>query len=310
MQEIVTITFNPAIDKSATVPVLIPERKLRCTTPVYEPGGGGTNVARAVKKLGGDVTAVFLAGGCTGKMFNKLLAEEFIRSVMIEIQDSTRENLTVFEKSSAKQYRFAMPAPEITGGEWANCLTRIENLSGFRYLVASGSLPPNIPPDLFSRLAWLAKREKARLIIDTSGDALKQAANQGAYLLKPNLKELASMVGEDELKPQMVAEAGKTIIGKGTCEVLIISMGPLGARLITKDLDLQIVAPPVKILSTVGAGDSMVAGIVLSLSRKRNLVEAVQFGVACGTAATMNPGTELCRLKDANRLYNLIRHGE
>ncbi len=307
MPSIITITFNPAIDKSTSVAALIPEKKLKCTEPVYEPGGGGINVARAIKKLGGEATAVYLAGGYTGKAFTDLLTKELVQSIVIETAGNTRENLIVAEMSSNQQYRFGMPGPHIREQEWKECLNVIEKINAVEYIVASGSLPKGVPTDIFARIAVIARKKNARLIVDTSGEALKQAVTEGVYLIKPNLGELSSLAGKEELNIELVDDVARTIIEKGKCEVVVVSMGPAGAMLVTKEMAQQIIPPAVIRKSTVGAGDSMVAGMLLSLSRNKSLIETVQYGVACGTAATMNPGTELCRLEDAEHLYNLIK---
>ena len=306
MQKIITITFNPAIDNNSSVQALIPEHKLKCTTPVYEPGGGGINVARAIKKLGGEAMAVYLAGGCTGNTLEELLERESVPSILIKTTDSTRENLNISELVSNQQYRFIMPGPFIQENEWHECLQTIENMQGAEYIVASGSLPAGVPADIYARIAFIARKKNARLIVDTSGEALKQAVHEGVYLIKPSLKELGSLVGKEELNMELVDDVARIIIEKGNCEVVVVSMGPAGAMLVTGDMELQIVPPVVKRKSTVGAGDSMVAGMVLSLFRGKNLIETVQYGVACGTASTMNPGTELCRREDADQLYQLI----
>ena len=307
MAAIVTVTFNPAIDKLTSVPVLMPEKKLKCSAPVFEAGGGGVNVARAIKKLGGNATALFIAGGHTGRFFCQLLNEEGVESIVTETEGYTRENLIVLETASNQQFRFGMPGPHIRENEWQQVLSNIEKLSGMDYLVASGSLPPGVPTDIFARIAWISKKKNARLIVDTSGDALKQAVQEGVYLIKPNLGELSSLAGKNELQIESVEDEAREVIGTGKCEVVVVSMGPTGAMLVTRDLVQQIIPPAVKRRSTVGAGDSMVAGIVMYLAQNKSITEAVQYGVACGTAATMNPGTTLCIKEDVERLYRSIQ---
>lgn len=308
MPAIITVTFNPAIDKSTSVPVLIPEKKLNCALPVYEPGGGGINAARAIKKLGGEATAVYLAGGYSGKIFTQLLTDELVESIVTETRESTRENLIVLETASNQQFRFGMPGPNISKQEWQDCLKSIEDIIDVEYIVASGSLPQGVPTDIFARIALIARKKNARLIVDTSGEALKEAVAAGVYLIKPNLGELSMLLGNEELNIELVDDAAKEVIEKGNCEVVVVSMGSAGAMLVTKEGALQVMPPAVKRKSTVGAGDSMVAGIVLSLTRNKSLTEAVQYGVASGTAATMNPGTALCRKEDADHLFRLIQN--
>jgi 6-phosphofructokinase 2 len=306
MAKIITVTFNPVIDKSTTIPALIPDKKLRCAPPKFEPGGGGVNVARAIKKLGGEALAIYLAGGYTGIFLTELLKKEGVTSHPIEISRHTRENLIVLDSSTDQQYRFGMPGPEIDEEEWKACLRVIEGAEGMEYIVASGSLSAGVPKDIYARIAAIAKTKGAKLIVDTSGDALQKAAREGVYLLKPNLSELSSLVGKEEINAELVDEVAREIINKGQCEIVITSMGPAGAQMVTKDEAFTITPPVVKRRSTVGAGDSMVAGIVLSLSKGWEVKEAVKYGVAAGTAATMNPGTELCHLDDVEKLYQLI----
>lgn len=309
MAGIITITFNPAIDKSTTVPVLIPEKKLKCTSPVYEPGGGGINVARAVKRLGGEATAVYLAGGYTGRAFTELLDKEKIDTIPIKTRGLTRENLVVKETSTNRQFRFGMPGDQVTEKEWKNCLSAVMKVPDVKYIVVSGSLPPGISGDIFGNIAGVARSKKARLIVDTSGEALEQAVKAGAYLIKPNLKELSLLVKKDVLSIDQVEEASKEIINKYDCEIVVASLGADGAMLVSENITQRIMPPAVIVQSTVGAGDSMLAGIVFSLFRDASIVESVQYGVACGTAATMNQGTELCHLKDVRNLFDIISAG-
>jgi len=309
MSEIITITFNPAVDKSISIAELVPDKKLKCQHPVYEPGGGGINVARAIKKLGGNAIAIYLAGGDTGRKITHLLKNDGVESIAIETAESTRENLIVADIANDKQYLFDMPGPEIYVQEWQQCLDTIENLPGVKFIVASGSLPQGVPSDIFARVAMIARRKNAKLIVDTTGEALKQAVQAGVYLIKPNLKELAALTGNEELGIEAVAGVARQLIEKGKVEAVVVSMGPNGAMLVTKHLVQTILPPHIReIETTVGAGDSMVAGIVLSLSANKNLIEAVQYGVACGTAATMKPGTELCAKDDAALFYDMIRN--
>ena len=307
MSKIITITFNPAMDKSTTVPALIPEKKLKCTKPVYEPGGGGINVARAIKKLGGTATAIYMAGGYTGKAFTQLLNKEGIDSIVAEIKENTRENLIVYETSTNQQYRFGMPGPSILEHEWQQCLAQIENIKEADFIIVSGALPQGIPLAVYSKIGSIARSINAKLIVDTSGEALMEAVQTGLYLIKPNLAELSSLLGKEGLNIERVDEAAREVINKGKCEVVVVSMGAAGAMLVTGNLAMHIMPPAVKIKSTVGAGDSMLAGIVLSLAQNKSIEEAAQYGVACGTAATMNAGTELCRKEDADHLYKLIQ---
>jgi len=307
MPKIVTLTFSPCIDKTTSVPELIPEKKLKCSSPTLEPGGGGINVARAIKKLGGEAIAVYPAGGCTGKHFNALLEKENVPAIIIETKNETRENIIVVDESKNQQYRFGMPGTELSENEWQQCLHTIEKETDIEFMVASGSLPQGVPLDIYARLAVIAKKKNAKLIVDTSGEALKHAAEEGVYLLKPNLGELASLFGIEKIETDDIIRLGKDLIQKGSCEVLVISLGEKGAILITKTEDHHIIPPDVKRKSTVGAGDSMVAGLVLALSQRMSFKDVIKYGVSSGTAATMNPGTQLCNKEDVETIFKQLK---
>ena len=308
MTKIVTLTLNPALDKSTETVRLMPDEKLRCDPPRWEPGGGGINVSRAIKFLGGDSLCIYLAGGPSGAKMEELLQEEGINQQRIPGKEATRENMVVYEKSTRRQYRFGMPGAKVTEEELEACLEAVRKLpEGVEYLVASGSLPTGAPDDFYGKIARIAHDKGFKLAIDTSGSALTHAAEQGVCLLKPNLSELSSLAGKEQINAMEQEEIAHEVISKGKAKMLAVSLGPRGAMLATNDLIEYVVPPTVKQLSTVGAGDSMVAGMVLSLSRGDSLQDMIRWGVAAGTAATMTPGSELCRRQDVEEIYKWLK---
>jgi 6-phosphofructokinase 2 len=183
-------------------------------------------------------------------------------------------------------------------------------MDNIKFIVASGSLPPAMPVEVFGQIAMTAKKINARLIVDTSGQALQHAVDQGVFLLKPNLNELSTLLNKKELKKDEIVKDARQLISKGSVEILVISLGAEGALLVTATECEKFTPPVVESKSTVGAGDSMLAGIVYSLAKGKGVKEAVRYGVACGTAATMNPGTDLCRLQDAEALFPMIKKSD
>ena len=315
MHDIITITLNPALDKSTYADRVQPEKKIRCRTPFFEPGGGGINVSRAIKKLGGDSCAWFLSGGSSGEKLCSLLKEEEIDYKSLKIKNWTRENLMVMEENTGNQFRFGMPGPEVTEAEWKQCIEKLEGIPEAelpRYVVASGSLPPGVPDDFYLQLAKMAHRRGFRLIVDTSGEALLKAAGEGVYLLKPNLLEFAALVGKEEVSALEQEQIAQQILAEGKCEVLVVSLGPRGAMVASKENGISyILSPAVRQKSAVGAGDSMVGGMVMSLLEGKSLDHVVRYGVAAGTAATMTPGSELCKKEDTEKIYQwLLEHKE
>lgn len=310
MKTIVTMTVNPAIDKSSSVAHVTAERKLYCKLPRFEPGGGGVNVSRAIKKLGGKSLLLYPAGGLTGGRLKELLDREGLNHRPLPIEGLIRESLVVIEESTGQQYRFGMPGPEFQEHEWKQFLTALSNVEPAPdFLVASGSLPPGVPADFYARVAHVGKERGAKVIIDVSGEAMKRALMEGVYLIKPNIREFRELVGKDIKEETQIKAEAKKLVKSGRSEVLVISLGAAGALAVAEEFAEHILPLTVPIVSKVGAGDSMVAGIVLSLARGKPLRESILFGVAAGSAAVMTPGTELCRREDAERLYESIIKG-
>lgn len=308
MGRIITLTVNPAIDKNTTVAGIRPNSKLRCTEPTFDAGGGGINVSRAIQNLGGSSLCSYFAGGPSGAFLKHLLDEKNIEQSVIEIEGFTRENLAVTDTNTNQQFRFGMPGPSVKTKELENALQHLElQLKKDDYLVASGKLPPNVPDDFYVKVSLIAEKKGAKFILDTSGDALIKAANSHVYMLKPNLAELGMLCNETSITDLNLKSMAKTFLENYDCEILVVSLGPKGALLATKNEMIQIPAPVVHQKSTIGAGDSMVAGMVMSLIWERSFSDMVSYGVACGTAATMHHGTQLCFKKDADNLYDWIK---
>ncbi|UOG75667.1 1-phosphofructokinase family hexose kinase [Hymenobacter tibetensis] len=307
MAHIVTLTLNPTVDKSTSVGKIVAEHKLRCAPPKFEPGGGGINVSRALKRLGADSLAIFPASGPAGTLLQHLLTQEGIDQHPITTINWTRENFIVVDSSTNQQYRFGMPGREVSSDEQNLILETLRALTPAPdFLVVSGSLPPGIEPDFLATIVRQAHEVGTKVVVDTSGPALERVLEEGVFMIKPNVGELSRMAGVDEVDSRAVAAAAKALIREGKSQLIVVSLGPQGACLVTDELVDHIPAPTVKKRSTVGAGDSMVAGVIYALANGKSVREAVRLGVACGTAATMNPGTELFKKEDAERLYNWL----
>lgn len=308
---IATLTLNPALDISTATNVVTAEHKLRCTAARYDPGGGGVNVARVICTLGGRATAVYTAGGPVGLSLRELLDDADIPQRVIPIQGETRVSFTVDERASKEQFRFVFPGPPLSPAEQEHFIEVVANLDPQpQFLVASGSLPPGVPPGYYARIARMAEEMNAKFFLDTSGDALRQAGRDCVYLVKPNLRELSEFVGRElETEKQQIA-AGRQMIDEGRTEVVVLSLGADGALFITATEAEYFPALDVPIRSAVGAGDSMLGGIVFALARGDPLRDAVRYGMAAGGAALMTEGTELSRRDDTERLYRSMASTE
>jgi len=301
--EIVTVTPNPAVDLSTSIDRISPTLKLRGTSQQRHPGGGGINVARVIKRLGGVACAIYPVGGAVGTLLRQLLDREAIVSSTFAIADETREDFFVSETSTSHQYRFILPGPTLSKGEWQECLELVCSLEPFpRFLVASGSLPAGVPDDFYARIARIANQRGARMILDTSGTALRMAADEGVHLIKPNLREMRELSGADPSDAHEWEEAARAILRTKRISVIALTMGHLGAALVTRDRILR--AKPLAITprSAVGAGDSFLGALIWQLSAGADLTDCFRQAVAAGAAALLNPGTELCRPDDVARL--------
>lgn len=305
MSRIVTLTLNPAMDLSTTAARVEPTRKLRCSLPHYDPGGGGINVARVVATLGGDALAVYPGGGPFGDLLERTLAGLGVPQRRVPIAGDTRESFTVDEGASGLQYRFVLPGPELSAVEQQACLDAIAALDPRpSWLVLSGSFPLGVAPTFFDQVVALAQRIGARLVLDCSGEALRHAGQRGGiHLLKPSLSELATLAGGKVEGVAAQEAALRELIGRGVAEVIVLSLGGEGAVLASKEGIERFAPLDVPVCSAVGAGDSMVGAMVLALSRGWSLPAAVRYGIDAGSATLMRPGTELCRAEDVERLY-------
>ncbi|MBB5462397.1 1-phosphofructokinase family hexose kinase [Paraburkholderia sp. Cpub6] len=304
MAEILTVTLNPAVDVATSVEVLEPTRKLRCAAARRDPGGGGINVARVLQRLGGDCLALYLAGGPTGRVLQDLLAAEQAASVCLRIEGETRENFSVFETSTGREFRFVLPGPTVTEREWQSCTDYIDALdSSPRYLVLSGSLPPGAPIDIYARIARCARARGMRVVLDTSGPSLAAALEAGVFLVKPSLNELRGLTGMPLVEEREWCEAARRIVRDGRASIVALTLGDQGALVVTGDRTLRAPALPVQVSSSIGAGDSFVAAMVWALNHDSSLEVAFRYALAAASATLLVAGTGLCERADVERFY-------
>jgi 6-phosphofructokinase 2 len=308
VSDIVTITINPAVDIFVNVARVEPTRKMRTSAPKRDPGGGGINVARVASRLDAQVTAVYPASGAIGRLLTRLLEREGITSVVTPSHAETRENFTAYEEDSGEQFRFVLPGSPLHRAEWEAVLHELENIETKpKFVVASGSVPPGVPSDFFATIARIAKKIGAKAVIDTSGAALKAAIDEGVYLVKPNLNELSDLCGRPLDTDEARIAATRNMIKAGEAEVAALTLGGDGALLVTRDAVWRARPMPIEAVSTVGAGDSFLGGMVAALAKGQTVEEAFRVAVAAGFAAVMRPGTELCHKEDVEGLLPQIK---
>lgn len=307
MDDILTITLNPAVDISTTVARLEAGRKMRCTFPEHDPGGGGTNVARAIAQMGGHCRAFMALGGLNGRKLQALMEEEGIGMVRFEAPGETRISLSVIDRSDGAQYRFVLPGPA-WGAADADVVTDaiVEAIPDGGFVVLSGSLPTGLPTHFYTMVGHaLGSHRDARIILDTSGPALEHAATApqpAPYILRMDEVEAEQLAGRALPDRCDSADFAAELVAKGAAKVVVIARGAEGSVLVGEGQRLHAAAAKVKVLSKVGAGDSFVAGMTLALARGGSLGDALQWGAAAASAAVMSDATDLCRREDVERL--------
>ena len=301
---ILTLTLNPALDMATEVSDFLPGQKLRCSEPHLDPGGGGLNVSRAIKALGGDSLALVALGGLTGDRLAGLIRADGVTFLSILGPGETRQSLTVTESASGLQYRFMLPGPVWGAAERARVFTLLSATARpGGYSVISGSQPPGVPEDFSAQLA--ASMQGSHVVLDTSGPALVHAVRHpipGLAVLRMDDEEGEALAGRKLGSRKATADFAAELVRAGVAQRVIIARGADGNVLADGAQILFSPAPKVQVKSTVGAGDSFVAAFVLALARGQDSAHALGIGSAAAAAAVMTDATRLCRAEDVARL--------
>jgi 6-phosphofructokinase 2 len=306
MSAILTVTVNPSLDVTTSTARLEPQRKLRCGPAVQDAGGGGANVSRAIRELGGESRAFVCLGGNTGRQFAHLLENAGVEALEFALRGETRSSMTVMEESTGLHYRFVLPGPEQSPETGEEILARLGRVidEGVGYVVASGSLLPGIDRDFYGRLGKIVSWRGAKLILDTHGEALKEALLCRPYLVRLNEIEARELAHQSE-RDAPVPELARMLVDRGSAEVVVIGLGERGSLVTTEDGQFSIAPPRVAVRSMVGAGDSYVAALTLALSRGWSLEAANRYGVAAAASAVTGQATELCSHAGTEELFEL-----
>lgn len=306
--KIITLTVNPALDKSAKIASLIPEQKLKCHTIQYQPGGGGINISRMLIRLGKETTCVVTSGGDTGKYITELLKKESINPKVIPVKAWTRENLSIVDAKTGFQYRFGMPGNELRETELNSIKNLLKELLNSQdILVLSGSLTEKMPTDYYAQLIKYLADKNIKIIIDTSGPALKEALKENVYLMKPNQRELAQLAGKEFLSSAEQESFAMELIKSRKAEYVVVSLGARGAFIASSEGIFYKSTPSVKVKSTIGAGDSLVAGLIYGIQQGFSSENMLKWGVICGVATTMSEGTGLATKENIDKVLELMK---
>lgn len=307
MSAIVTFTMNPAVDLFGVTDEIFDDSKTRCRQTALEPGGGGINVARNVRRMGSESVAIFPAGGLNGELLKSLLEKDNTQYKAIPISADTRMNFAITERKRSLMQHFVFPGPDLSNEEWDACQQEVLERP-CSYLVLSGSLPDNAPRNFYVDITQKANERGCKVLLDTSGPALQESLYQGAYLAKLNRKEFASLGFDENDDLKTLTRQMREMVDKGAVEVLIVTLSRGGAVVVAADgSQHQFSAPKVHIVSHVGAGDSFMSALVHQLHQGANLKTACKYGVAAACVTVQTEGNQLTNLDWLERTLDDIK---
>ncbi|MCC1493774.1 1-phosphofructokinase family hexose kinase [Cognatishimia sp. F0-27] len=305
MSQILTLTLNPALDLATEAASVLPGPKLRCAAERAEPGGGGVNVARAIRHLGGAALAAVALGGARGEALAALLAQAGLDTLRLDGPGETRLSFAVTDRATHGQYRFVLPGPV-----WSDAAMdqATETLSAAAdpeaIVVLSGSMPPGADTGFCTRMV-AALGPGRRVVIDTSGPhlaALAAGPQPCPEILRMDSEEAETLTGRALPSRGDSADFAEALRAGGAARYVIVARGADGSVMAGPNGRVHVSAADVPVQSKIGAGDSFVGGFVLALSRGQPAREALRMGAAAASAACMTKGTELCRKSDVARL--------
>lgn len=303
---ITTVTLNPAIDEAVAVDQFLVGEKNRCKLENLDPGGKGINASRVIRRLGGNTIALGFVGGVTGQLLRSRLDEEHVMHAFDHVDEATRINVMIYERTLGRRTRMYLDGPHVPPEKLAALRTRLAQIPAQSIVVFGGSLPPGLSSSVYAELVSELRPRGVRAIVDTSGPALEAVLSSHPLLIKPNVEEAEEILGRRLRDDASVLAAARELQARGAENVVIsqaedgaIAVGPAGAW--------KAYAPRVMASSTVGAGDSMVAGLALAFNDGLGLVEGLRLGAAAGAATVMVGGTQLCRAADVDRLKGQVR---
>ena len=304
---IATVTLNPSLDKTVTVEGLVVDEANRWTSLRRDAGGKGINVSRVIHELGGRTVAYGFIGGIDGEVLKHLLEQQYVPFDFTPIKGDIRSNFIITNIKTYRQTRIDAPGPYISKGEMEDLVLKVMNIKPKpEFLVFAGSVPPGVPDDIYNTLIREAKKHGIKTVLDSDDQWLAEGVKAIPDVIKPNIHEAEELLGVKLKQEVEIIQAAQDLAGWGI-GVVAISRGKDGLIVVSEDKLLRIIPPEVQINSTVGAGDSAVAGLVLKLSQGSEIEEACRLAVAAGTAATLTPGTELCRREDVEMILPMVK---
>ena len=289
---LLTLTLNPCVDVSYDVARLIEDQKVHANSNRLDPGGNGINVARALKRLEIPAQACAVLGGEIGDLFTRLVKGEIDHLHSVRIDGETRINVTLQQQQPRAQYEVSGIGPLLDAATLQHITETVLLLTGSGFAVLTGSRMPGVPTDYYADLIHKLRTQGARAAVDAQGEFLEQAIAAKPFLIKPNRFELEQLLQRALPDVPAVIAAAQAVCARGV-DWVCVSLGSEGAVLAGATQVYVGTAPSVAVVSTVGAGDSMVGGLISGLARGDAPAEALRLALACGSGTAAQPGTEL-----------------
>ena len=303
-----TLTLNPAVDRELTVPAMEFDSVLRASESRVDFGGKGFNVSRLLKGMGTSSTAVGFLGGRAGELLQDGLQSLGIGADFVWVPGETRTNVSIVTQAHDHYVKVNEKGPLVDAGKQKELLEKIDSLARRGdWWVLAGSLPPGVSDDFYARVVHVLNKHEARAILDTSGESLRIGCAEKPYLVKPNAEEAHVLTGLPMNTPSEISAAAVEICRMGAQNV-VVSMGKAGALLHSPDGTWLTHSPKIKEKNPIGAGDSMVGGLVWALTQEIALREALGWGVASGAATASLPGTEVGSRPLIEELCSQVRY--
>ncbi len=307
---IYTLTLNPAVDRELAVDKIVFDTVLRASEWRVDCGGKGFNVARMLQSLGTSSVALGFAAGKSGELLDDTLRSLGIETDFVWIGGETRTNVSIVSADHAHHVKVNEPGPTVSETDLAKLIQKVRDLARpDDWWVLAGSLPPGVPPAFYAEIITILQSSGARVFLDTSDEALRQSCAAKPFLVKPNAAEAQELTGLPINTPAEIAAVGAAIQAMGPDNV-IISLGKQGALLVEGKGAWLAASPEIVERNPIGAGDSMVAGLVWGLSQGHSMPDALCRGIACGAATASQNGTSVGSLAQVNELLTQVSLSE
>lgn len=306
MAKVITVTLNPCLDVTLNLMDFQLGKVNRAEKTFLDAGGKGINVSRALKNFGVENTALGIIGGEKGKTLKRRLDAEGVTGDFLEVSGETRTNYKIFSEATGETTDINEQGIVLHEQDINAFLELYRGyLKGAEYAVLAGSIPPRVDGSIYCRLTEMANAEGVKVILDTSGEALKKGLGAKPYAIKPNIHEFEDLLGRQMKSTNDILSGIKEIESRGI-ELVTVSMGGDGAIFMQGDIAYKTGVLTSEIKSTVGCGDSVVAGIVYSLVNGFDLKKTAMISAAAGSVTAGKDGTGMCGLDEVMALYGNI----